>query len=182
MTQGNLFTYNQPDWFNPAAWRSNRWRTAISRPRLSSPLRLAIASLKLGSGTWLDFGCGRDLDKQYLQPLWSYPIESFDPYFQPCYSALEKQFSIISLIYVLNVIEDAQEREEVIQYLWNMKPQQLIVAVRCDGKGEGFTSIKTFQKYYAPQEFNDWLVSQIPQATIFQVRPGIAIVQRNKHG
>lgn len=169
---------SQPEWLNPQTWRSDRWRTAISRPRLSLPIRNALKSGDLPPGEWLDFGCGRGQDVEHLQLLRSHPVRGFDPYWHPKNELLEQQSKVVSLIYVLNVIESPDERNLVVHYAWELTVNSLVIAVRTDGNGEGFTSINTFQKYYKHKEFIALIESLLPTACIESVSSGVAIASR----
>lgn len=91
----------------------NSKKTAIARTKPSAPLRRLLEwnqtrSLIPAEGDWLDVGCGRGRDVEYLLDL-GYNAHGYDPNSD---SAAVREwpeggrFDVISCIYVWNVIED----------------------------------------------------------------------------
>ncbi|MHC5897641.1 hypothetical protein [Nostoc sp.] len=167
-----------PDWLYPDNWKTPRWKTAIKRQQLSLPLRNALSSSFLPrSGSWLDFGSGHGLDMPRLCDRTSgrYEVHDFDPHYCPKFSKLKNTYSIVSLVYVLNVVEEPVERCKLLRFTWDLCTEALVVAVRCDGAGQQLTKIGTFQKYYDRDEFLDLLIAYCPGARIFGIGAGHAI-------
>lgn len=87
-----------------------RHRTAISRSRLSAPMQsLARWGFFDGSQTVLDYGCGRGDDVSALAAA-GVNATGWDPHFAP--EAPLAEADIVNLGFVLNVIEDPEERAE----------------------------------------------------------------------
>lgn len=167
-----------PRWLDPKSWKTPRWKTAIKRQDLSLPLRNALSSSFLPrSGSWLDFGCGHGLDMPRLcdRTDGRYEVHNFDPYYCPKFLKLKDTYSIVSLIYVLNVIEEPFERCKLLQLTWDLCTAAMVVAVRCDGAGQQLTKIGTVQKYYDRDEFLNLLIAYCPGARIFGIGTGCAI-------
>src|SRR5210317_782843 len=89
-------------------------RTAISRNNFSTPVQYLLENeLLTKKGTKLDYGCGRGYDVEHLK-MQGYNIEGFDPYGDyKDFSLLDTKYNTIMCNYVLNVIEDEQERVNV---------------------------------------------------------------------
>lgn len=145
-----------PLWTDYQSWKTARWKTAIARQALSRPCRTAIANRIFQENySLLDYGCGRGDDVRNLTKL-GFTITGYDPYWQPNLSA--SSADAVLLNFVLNTIEDAEERPEVLKFTFALANQALIVAVRTDGSGEVNTKMGTFQKYFTQQEAQDFLV------------------------
>jgi DNA phosphorothioation-associated putative methyltransferase len=153
-----------PNWFNYDSWQTPRWKTATGRTRFSHPMRIALEQLLIRTDSQvLDFGCGRGGDVQRLNSIGSIKANGFDPYYAPS-TSLIRDTEIVSLIYVLNIIENEQERAEVLRYCWDLTARAMIVAVRpraSDDLPEAITSIGTFQKYYTPPDLHQYLVQTL---------------------
>ena len=116
--------------------------TAISRKKLSRPCNY-LKSQGLLQGKILDYGCGRGQDCDILHSE-GYDIRGYDPHYRPVLP--EGRFDTIFCIYVLNVIPDVDERQEVVLSIRKK--------LKVDGEGyiavrgkvkEGFTSRGTWQ-------------------------------------
>jgi hypothetical protein len=87
----------------------------------------------------------------------------WDPYFAPAESLLPAD--VVSLGYVLNVIEDPSEREHTLQEAFTLARVALLIAVRIEqgietvpGHEYGLTTERgTFQKYYTQREFLEYI-------------------------
>jgi len=150
----------------------NRARTAIARQNFSKPYRRLLETGAIHSGmTVLDYGCGKGYDVRRLQEhgglvdtsLDGLNIRGYDP-FQPgfnCPEYLEMQYDVVTCNYVMNVIEDQQERADVLRRLLELAPV-VYLTVRADAKavkptwkqnGDGYiTPNNTFQKFYTLDE------------------------------
>lgn len=160
----------------------NRARTAISRQNFSKPYRRLLETGAIHSGmTILDYGCGKGYDVRRLQEhgglvdtsLDGLNIRGYDP-FQPgfnCPEYLEMQYDVVTCNYVMNVIENPQERAAVVRRLLSLAPV-VFLTVRADRKAikdnwkpfaDGWlTPNDTFQKLYDREE----AVLEFPGATV----------------
>lgn len=167
---------------------ANRARTAIGRSGLSRPLKCAIADGLINAGTELfDYGCGRGDDLRQLAAL-GYTARGWDPVHRP--DSQRCSAPIVNMGYVVNVIENVNERREAIEKAWSLAKSILIVSARStlDSRalrggcnfGDGcLTSRGTFQKFYEQQELRHWIdqtleVSSVPAA------PGVFYVFREE--
>jgi DNA phosphorothioation-associated putative methyltransferase len=133
-----------------------RHRTAIRRRELSRPVRTAIEDqLITNSTTVLDYGCGQGDDIRNLANLGVRCI-GWDPQYHP--EAAMCPSDVVNLGYVVNEIEDAEERATVLKSVWEYARHTLIVSARADGApeihGESpfhdgcLTKFGTFQKFF----------------------------------
>jgi DNA phosphorothioation-associated putative methyltransferase len=160
-----------------------RHKTAISRPKLSLPARRILEAQLIGpEDTYLDYGCGRGDDVRHLKNL-GISASGWDPYWQP--KPLPTPADFVACLYVINVIEDLQEREEALRKAWDLTGKALVVAARVDkpsGKGTPFgdgvvTSIGTFQHFYTRkslQRYIEQVLRKEPQA----LAPGVFLLER----
>lgn len=140
-----------------------REKTAIMRYRYSRPVMLALSHALIAPGTSVfDYGCGRGEDLRYLQSI-GIDAAGWDPHFAPD-SAIEPA-DFVNLGYVLNVIEDPDERRNTLQRAYDLAKRVLMVAVRVDRSLEMapqfsdgvLTQIGSFQKLYSQGEFKEYL-------------------------
>jgi len=163
-----------------------RHRTAMTRAELSRPVALAIGDGVLSAGqSVFDYGCGRGDDLRNLTAL-GYRIDGWDPSHRPG-NALNPA-DVVNLGYVVNVIEDRNERRETLQRAWNLAHQMLIVSARLTWEArdlEGrphadglLTRTGTFQKFYEQAELADWIEQALGVKPI-AAAPGIFYVFRD---
>lgn len=140
-----------------------REKTAIARYRYSRPVMLAVSHALIGTGTTVfDYGCGRGEDLRYLQSV-GIDAKGWDPHFSPATSI--EPADLVNLGYVLNVIEDPEERRKTLQRAYELAKRVLMVAVRVDRALEMaphfsdgvLTQIGSFQKLYSQGEFKEYL-------------------------
>jgi len=163
-------------------WKFPRWKTAIARRKdgeqeqYSSPMKVAIEQGVVDCNhTLFDYGCGRGGDLRRLQAE-GYQADGFDPYWSPRHSLSGAED--ISLIYILNVIENPQERDELLKSVFGLCDRNLLVAVRVDNANphEEVTSKETFQKYYSDAELAEILKTVLGQTAIVRkLRTGIFV-------
>ena len=166
----------------------NRARTAIGRPDLSRPFKCAIGDSLIGSGSRiLDYGCGRGDDLRHLAAL-GYDASGWDPVHRG--DGVRKCSPVVNLGYVVNVIEDADERREALRQAWALTDKLLIVSGRlsldgrglqnCRAYGDGcLTSRGTFQKFFEQQELRNWIDSTLGVRSV-AAAPGIFYVFRDE--
>lgn len=160
-----------------------RHRTAISRSRLSTPMRaLAQWGYLDGSPTVLDYGCGRGDDVRALCAA-GVRAAGWDPHFAP--ESPRESAEVVNLGFVLNVIEDPAERSEALRTAYRLAERVLSVAVMPVGKGGGadfadgvMTSRRTFQKYFGQTELRAY-VAQVLGREPVTVGAGIVFVFRS---
>jgi len=147
--------------------RLDRHKTAIIRNDLSRPLRLAIeARLFKPQATFFDFGCGHGTDIKRIAER-GYTSGGWDPFYLP--DAEITVADVVNLGYVINVIENEEERRAALLRAWSLTKEVLIVSAQVligePGKGhlaynDGLiTSRNTFQKYYEQQELKSYIDS-----------------------
>ena len=165
----------------------DRHKTAIVRHELSAPMKLLAKNGFLnGDYSIFDFGCGRGDDLTELQ---AHGIDAvgYDPNFYP---ESEKVVSdIVNLGFVINVIEDRDERIDVVLQAWELTQKMLVVSVMLASesyisqftayKDGVITSRNTFQKYYTQSEIKGFLESVIGDNAV-ALAPGIFAIFKDK--
>lgn len=160
-----------------------RHRTAISRSRLSTPMRaLAEWGYLDGSPTVLDYGCGRGDDVRTLCAA-GVRAAGWDPHFAP--KAPREPAEVVNLGFVLNVIEDSDERSAALRAAYALARRVLSVAVMLTGKGGGaehadgvVTNRRTFQKYFGQAELRAYVAGVVGREPV-TVGPGLVFVFRS---
>ncbi len=161
----------------------DRRRTALRRSGLSSPMQHLLRFGFLdGTRTLFDYGCGRGDDLRLLAEM-KVPAAGWDPVFRP--GVERRPADIVNLGFVLNVIEDADERRETLKAAFALARKVLIVSVMLgyQSKRAQFTAYEdgvrtqrnTFQKYYAQDEFRSYLENTLGTNAI-PVAAGIYLV------
>ncbi len=165
----------------------DRHKTAIVRHGLSAPMKLLSKHGYLnGDYSIFDYGCGRSDD---LIELEAHGLDAlgWDPNFAP---DNDKEISqVVNLGFVLNVIEDQDERLEALIGAWELASQLLVVSVMLANdsyisqfkpyKDGVITSINTFQKYYAQSEVKAY-IERVLQEEAIAVAPGIFYIFKDK--
>ncbi|MEB3828001.1 DNA phosphorothioation-associated putative methyltransferase [Phormidium sp. CCY1219] len=151
----------------PSLPKIERHRAAIVRRELSRPMRLALeAGLFDRDTTFFDYGCGHGGDIQRIAER-GHSSEGWDPYYRP--DTPLAPADVVNLGYVINVIEDREERELALKEAWTLAHKALVVAalVLLDDRGSDrvaygdgvITRRNTFQKYYEQEELKDYIES-----------------------
>ncbi|WP_026287901.1 MULTISPECIES: DNA phosphorothioation-associated putative methyltransferase [unclassified Thioalkalivibrio] len=164
-----------------------RHRTAIGRTHFSRPVRLAIESGLLSSKrSFFDYGCGRGQDLNRLTRI-GFNANGWDPAYRAQRS--KNPADVVNLGYVVNVIEDPQERVRALEEAWDLALQVLVVAARLDIDRKGLsaedyadgcvTSRATFQKFFSQQELRDWVSTSLGAPTA-PAAPGVLFVFRDE--
>ncbi|EKO3531995.1 DNA phosphorothioation-associated putative methyltransferase [Vibrio fluvialis] len=165
----------------------DRYKTALVRHELSTPMKnLAKHGYLSGLYSIFDYGCGRGDD---LRELEAHGLEAlgWDPNFQPDNERVSS--SIVNLGFVLNVIEDQDERLEALLGAWDLTEQLLVISVMLANetyiaqfkpyKDGVITSRNTFQKYYAQTEIKTYIERHL-QEEVIAVAPGIFYIFKDK--
>lgn len=165
----------------------DRHRTAIVRHELSAPMKLLAKSGFLdGRYSIFDYGCGRGDD---LRELEAHGLDAlgWDPNFQP--DNERSQSDVVNLGFVLNVIEDQDERLEALINAWELSEKLLVVSVMLANdtyisqfkpyKDGVITTRNTFQKYYAQSEIKSYIEHSL-QEDVIAAGPGIFYIFRDK--
>lgn len=169
-----------------ADWTSSRHRTAIGRGDLSMPLRQCLKDGVIHQATSvLDYGCGRGQDVARLQQM-RVMAHGWDPFFAP--DTPLAGHDVVTLTYVLNVIEDPSERRETLARAWSFASKTLAVSCRLKWEqsslrgqehGDGVvTSRETFQHLYAPRELRQ-LIEQVTGTRCVSPVPGVVYAFRS---
>ncbi len=165
-----------------------RHKAALARKNLSRPVRLALEAGLFSSNSvhFFDYGCGYGGDVEKLA-LKGFMSQGWDPYY--CPATPLSMADIVNLGYVINVIEDPQERQQALQNAWGLTREVLIVAAQIlidDSQrgimvyGDGvITSRNTFQKYYQQEELKNYL-DQVLQVDAVAVDLGIYFIFKNE--
>jgi DNA phosphorothioation-associated putative methyltransferase len=157
-----------------------RYRTALKRNRLSVPIQLLYKYELIDEQTTLfDYGCGRGDDIRQLSDL-GVMARGWDPHYLP--DEDKCQADVVNLGYVVNVIEDVEERRKVISDAFSYANRLLVVSALTGSanysskaspyKDGVLTSTGTFQRYYQPNELAELIRSSIDGDPI-SVAPGV---------
>lgn len=163
-----------------------RHRTALVRGTLSRPLATAITDKIVTTATTVfDYGCGRGTDLQHLTQL-GITNTGWDPAHRA--EVPQRPADIVNLGYVLNVIEDPDEREATLRRAWDLTQQVLIVSTRMTWDARGLrgrpagdgilTGTGTFQKFYSQDELRT-LIDDVLGTPTLPAAPGIIYVFRD---
>ncbi len=164
-----------------------RHLTAINRDKLSAPFqKLARHNFLAGDYSIFDYGCGKGDDANELEAH-GLNITSWDPVHNP--EGEKTPSDIVNLGFVLNVIEDVNERTETLRNAWQLSNKLLVVSVMLAGsaKLEQFTRYKdgvitkwnTFQKYYSQAEIRSY-IEQVLKTKAVALGQGIFAVFKDK--
>lgn len=177
----NLNTMNKhptrPQWLDYHTWKTPRWKTSIYRKDLSAPTQILLKHRLVNTNnSVLDFGCGRAAyDAVNLTKRGFEQVSYFDPYYYANFDLLNHKYDTVLLNFVINVIESEQERQEVLQYCWNLCRLHLLISVRTGRKGEMYTGAGTFQKYYTHLDFTEFL-SKLYPVYDYWIKGGVGII------
>ena len=95
-----------------------RHRAAIRRSDFSLPLKCVLRDNLLDrGGSLFDYGCGYGDDIRRLQGL-GFDCDGWDPVHRP--DVPPRAADAVNLGYVLNVIEDVQERAQTLRDAWQL--------------------------------------------------------------
>ena len=157
--------------------------TAMARRALSRPVQIAIEHEIISeTETWLDYGCGRGFDVDALTNL-GWKVTGWDPVHRK--STKKTPAKIVSLVYVVNVIEREDERRQVLLDAWKLTKKCLIIAARLDHErdeahvrpfADGWlTSRGTFQRFFEQSDLRNWIEIQLRHEAVVAA-PGVFYV------
>ncbi|OEF64086.1 hypothetical protein A1OW_02860 [Enterovibrio norvegicus] len=165
----------------------DRHKTAIVRHSLSAPMKaLAKNSYLSGDYSVFDYGCGRGDD---MSELLAHGIDvlGWDPTHYP--DGEKTHSDIVNLGFVLNVIEDFDERLDALLGAWELADKLLVVSVMLGTeqfisqftpyKDGVITSRNTFQKYYQQSEIKAYVERTLDEQAI-TIAPGIFYIFKDK--
>jgi DNA phosphorothioation-associated putative methyltransferase len=163
-----------------------RHLTALTRYSLSAPMQaLARFGFLDGSKAVFDYGCGRGDDLRGLRDN-NIAANGWDPHYAPDDKKCEAD--LVNLGFVINVIEDVDERTEAIRSAYSLAGELLVIsamvanqeAVTGTPYADGvLTSRNTFQKYYTQPELRHFIGEALGEEPI-PVGPGIFFVFKDK--
>lgn len=167
-------------------WEASRQLTALTRYGFSAPIQsLARCGFLDGRYGVFDYGCGRGDDVRGLLEN-GLSAAGWDPYYAPDNPV--SAADIVNLGFVINVIEDFDERLDALTGAWSLAKRLLVVSVMLvnqnDPRGEHFrdgvmTQRGTFQKYFSQSEIKAFLEQVLDEEAI-PVAPGVLYVFRDK--
>ncbi len=151
-----------------------RHKTAIRRNALSLPVKcLCRDNLVDTETTVFDYGCGHgeNIDLLNAQKI---PCHGWDPAYRPDEPHVASD--VVNLGYVINVIEDLEERSQTLRRAWGLARKVLAVSAQIQVNGRGseqvefgdgvITRLGTFQKYYTQSELKDYIEGELDAEAI----------------
>ncbi len=147
--EDNLLT-KQLDLFGNAEILIKRGATAMSTHKPSAPTQVLFKS-GLITDNIFDWGCGKGRDTRFLQSK-NYNVESYDKYNKPFPTPSQIDFSKVRTVllnYVLNVIEDKQERLDLLSEISQrcLPGTLLLVSVRSKKEITEFANKSRWKHY-----------------------------------
>jgi DNA phosphorothioation-associated putative methyltransferase len=164
-----------------------RDKTAIVRYELSAPMKtLAKNGFLEGQYSIFDYGCGRGDDLRELEAH-GLDVLGWDPNFLP--DADKVNADLVNIGFVINVIEERNERIEALQNAWELTDKLLVASAMLANESylakftpfkDGIiTSRNTFQKYYTQSELKLFIELSLDEQAV-AVAPGIYFIFKDK--
>jgi len=176
---GNQETGDEPAALQETNSAVARHLTALSRSNLSAPMQcLARHGFLDGELSVFDYGCGKGDDIRNLT-VNNINVSGWDPHYAP--DNPKQMADIVNLGFVINVIEDYQERLEALLGAYALSRTLLVVSAMLFNqnalKGQAFndgvlTQRNTFQKYFTQAELKAFLSDTLATEAL-PVAPGI---------
>lgn len=165
----------------------DRHKTALVRHELSAPMKtLAKHGFLQGDYSLFDYGCGRGDDLRELEAH-GLDVSGWDPNFRPDADKLSSD--VVNIGFVINVIEDKDERIDALLGSWELTQKLLVVSAMLANeshiaqfqpyKDGVITSRNTFQKYYNQSELKDFIETTLDENAV-AISPGIFYIFRDK--
>ena len=157
----------------------------MAREEASRPMRIAVEhGIVNRSRSFFDYGCGRGADVDWIGSK-GWRARGWDPVHRP--STRRTKSDVVALTFVLNVIEQPVEREEVLLSAWRLTTSVLVVSARLEDerdeahvkpRGDGWlTSRGTFQRFYEHGELGGW-IQKVLKIEPVSAAPGVWYVFR----
>jgi len=167
-----------------AQWAQGK--TAMARSDASRPIKIAVEHKVLRPDrSFFDYGCGRGGDISWLQGS-GWRARGWDPVHRP--RTRRTKADTVGLTYVLNVIEDRQERRRTLASAWELTTSVLVVSARLTDerdhahsrpRSDGWvTSRGTFQKFFDHLELGGFIQNVIGVEPV-PAAPGVYYVFRH---
>ena len=164
-----------------------RHKTAIKRYDFSAPIKSLLRDQLISEeDSVFDYGCGRGSDARLLKKQ-GFNCRGWDPSFKPNEPKLESE--IVNLGYVINVIEDPEERSQALSDAWKLSKKLLVVSALTEMYGRGKTCVRfgdgmitkldTFQKLFSQAELRLY-IQEITGAEAWPAGIGIFYVFKNE--
>ncbi len=165
----------------------DRHKTALSRDDLSTPMKtLARHGYLNGSYTVFDYGCGQGDDLRELE-VHGINAQGWDPNWRP--DGIKVNADLVNLGFVINVIEDLEERVDALLGAWQLTDKLLVVAAMIASeqhikkfkpyKDGVITSRNTFQKYFTQSELQAFIEHVLDEEPI-AIGPGVFYIFKDK--
>ncbi|EWH09391.1 hypothetical protein DS2_12684 [Catenovulum agarivorans DS-2] len=187
LVDGRLFRNSALTSHDTEEQQIDRHKTALVRHELSAPMKnLAKHGFLNGDYSIFDYGCGRGDD---LRELEAHGLDAlgWDPNFAPDHDKIHSD--IVNLGFVINVIEDQDERIDAVLGAWELADKLLVVSAMLANesylaqftpyKDGVITSRNTFQKYYSQAELKGYL-ERVLQEEPVAISPGIFYIFKDK--
>jgi hypothetical protein len=159
----------------------------MTRSFLSRPVQQLLLDGLMDDGASLfDYGCGKGGDVRRLHEL-GHEAAGWDP----AHAADEpkRRAQVVNLGYVINVIENVDERKEALQSAWQLTDEVLVVSGRLEWEVNGapgkpfhdgwITNSGSFQKFYSQEELRSWIDRTLGEQSV-AAAPGIFYVFRSE--
>lgn len=146
-----------------------RHKTAIRRGDFSRPVKCALRDGLINQSTTVfDYGCGRGEDLELLTRN-GIACGGWDPAYRP--DSGKNPADVVNLGYVINVVEDTEERATTIRAAWELCVRVLVVSAQVLVHGRGNNPVEfgdgvitgrgTFQRFYEQSELKSYLEDQL---------------------
>ena len=163
-----------------------RHLTALSRSTLSAPVQSLIRDgLLCIEQSFFDYGCGKGDDLAALSSS-GFTVSGWDPYYRP--DGVQSAADVVNLGFVINVIEDFEERIAALTSAYTLARGVLAVAVMLSSNqpvnGRAYkdgvrTSRNTFQKYFSQTELQQFIEGVLDEDA-YPAAPGVFYVFKDR--
>ena len=187
LIDGRLFRSSAVNNLDEDKTEIDRHKTALVRHELSAPMKtLAKHGFLTGEYSIFDYGCGRGDD---LRELEAHGLDAlgWDPNFNP--DADKVASDIVNIGFVINVIEDQDERIGAVLGAWDITDKLLVISAMLANenyisqftpyKDGVITSRNTFQKYFTQTELKSYIEKTLDEEPI-AISPGIFYIFKDK--